>query len=201
MSAEDFPFWSGRRRRSPFRSWFFGDFDEMMKDMEELFSRQFDEFSKRVPEELTRERDLPGGGKVKEWGPFIYGYSMTIGPDGKPQIREFGNLRPASKPGIKGLDVKQEREPLVDVFDSGGEIRVVAELPGVEKPDINLSANTNSLTISVDTPNRKYYKEIDLPAEVNGKEAKSSYKNGILEVSLPKISGKKGPKGEPIKIE
>lgn len=201
MSEEDFPFWSGRRRRSPFRSWFFGDFDEMMKDMEELFSRQFEEFSKRVPEELIRERDLPGGGKVKQWGPFIYGYSMTVGPDGKPQIREFGNLRPGSKPGIKGLDVKQEREPLIDVLDSGGEVRVVAELPGVEKHDINLSANTNSLTISVDTPNRKYYKEIDLPAEVNGKEAKSSYKNGILEVSLPKISGKKGPKGEPIKIE
>ena len=201
MTSEDFPFWFGKRRRSPFNSWFSGDFDEMMKEMEEMFSRELEEFSKRVPEELVRERDLPGGGKVKEWGPFIYGYSMTIGPDGKPQIREFGNIKPASRLGMKGLDVKEEREPLVDVFDSDGEIRVVAELPGVEKDDIKLTGTANSLTISVDTPNRKYYREVDLPAEVNSEEAKSSYKNGILEVSLPKTGVKKEPKGEPIRIE
>ena len=201
MTSEDFPFWFGNRRRSPFKSWFSGDFDEMMKEMEEMFSREFEEFSKRVPEELVRERDLPGGGKVKEWGPFIYGYSLTIGPDGKPQIREFGSIKPSSRLGMKRLDVKEEREPLVDVLDSDEEIRVVAELPGVEKDDIKLTGTANSLTISVDTPNRKYYREVDLPAEVNSKEAKSSYKNGILEVSLAKISVKKGPKGEPIRIE
>jgi hypothetical protein len=29
-------------------------------------------------------------------GPFVYGYSMTIGPDGKPRVREFGNVRGSS---------------------------------------------------------------------------------------------------------
>jgi HSP20 family protein len=33
---------------------------------------------------LIREYTTPGGGKVREVGPMIYGYSMTVGPDGKP---------------------------------------------------------------------------------------------------------------------
>lgn len=32
----------------------------------------------------------------EEMGPFVYGYSMTIGPDGKPKVREFGNIRSPS---------------------------------------------------------------------------------------------------------
>ena len=39
---------------------------------------------------------LKEGGKVREVGPIVYGYSMTIGPDGKPRIREFGNVKPTS---------------------------------------------------------------------------------------------------------
>jgi HSP20 family protein len=34
------------------------------------------------------------GGKVTEYGPFVYGYSMTICPDGKPKVREFENVKP-----------------------------------------------------------------------------------------------------------
>jgi HSP20 family protein len=153
----------------------------------------------------VRERKLPDGSTQKEWGPFVYGYSMTIGPDGKPQIREFGNVKPSLKPEPFGarrpsLNVKEEREPLVDVISANNEIKVVAELPGVEKEDIKLHGTEKSLMISVETPKRKYYKEVDLPALVDPKTAKSVYKNGVLEVTLTKKEEKK-PKGEPIKIQ
>ncbi|MEM2367987.1 MAG: Hsp20/alpha crystallin family protein, partial [Candidatus Bathyarchaeia archaeon] len=95
----------------------------------------------------------------------------------------------------------EEREPLVDIVETDNEIHVVAELPGVEKEDIKLHGTEDTLTISVDTPQRKYYKELTLPAKVNVKEAKTQYKNGVLEVKLPKIKEEKKPKGEPIKIE
>jgi HSP20 family protein len=36
----------------------------------------------KVPKELIREYETPTGGKVREVGPLVYGYSMTIGPDG-----------------------------------------------------------------------------------------------------------------------
>ena len=77
---------------------------------------------------------------------------------------------------------------------------MVAELPGVEKTDIKLHGTEDSLEISVDTPQYKYYKEVKLPAKVKVKEAKSSYKNGVLEVILPRAEMKK-PKGEQIDIK
>ncbi|RLI45727.1 Hsp20/alpha crystallin family protein [Candidatus Bathyarchaeota archaeon] len=208
MSWEYFPEWFRKRmRRSPFfRSWFFGDIDEMIKDMEEMMDKEFKEFATRIPKDLVRERKLPDGSTVREWGPFVYGYSMTVGPDGKPKIREFGNVKPSLRPEPFGLarpylNVKEEREPLVDVMSTDGEIKVIAELPGVEKKDIKLHGTENTLTISVDTPKRKYHKEVQIPEPINPKAAKTSYKNGVLEVTLPKIKKEKKPKGEPIKIE
>lgn len=198
LSDEDEDRWS-RRRRWPFRSWFFGDIDDIFREMEEMMEKEFSEFSKRVPKDLTRKRVLPDGTEEEEWGPFVYGYSVTIGPDGKPQIREFGNVKPETRPGKPRIDIREEREPLVDVMSTNGEIKVIAELPGVEKEDIKLQGTEKTLTISVDTSQHKYYKEVELPSKVDPKQAKSSYKNGVLEVTLPKKKEEK-PKGEPIKL-
>ena len=77
----------------------------------------------------------------------------------------------------------EEREPLVDLFDEKGSLRVVAELPGTEKKNIKLKLEKNKLIIS--TKDKKYYKEIELPSKV--KLTKNfSYKNGVLEVNLKK---------------
>jgi HSP20 family protein len=207
MSGDDLPEWfKKRKRRSPFfGNWFFGDIEEMMREMEEMMEQNFEQFRTRIPEEMKRERKLPDGSIVPEWGPFVYGYSMTIGPDGKPKIREFGNVKPSNDAETCGLnkpclDVKQEREPLVDIVDTEKEIKVIAELPGVAKEEIKLSGTPEKLTISVDTPQRKYYKQIDIPSKIDPKKAKTSYKNGVLEVTLPKIEEEQA-NGEPIKIE
>jgi HSP20 family protein len=73
-------------------------------------------------------------------------------------------------------------------------------VPGVTKEDITLNATEDRLTISVDTPKRKYYKEVALPEKVDPKTAKASYKNGVLEVTLDKLE-RKPPTGERIKID
>jgi HSP20 family protein len=198
MSNDNSPDWLRKRtRRFPhFGTLPFGDIDEVFKDMEKMMEDEWKEFTTNLPKEYVRERKLPGGRKVREWGPFVYGYSITVGPDGKPVVREFGNVQP----GRLGPEVKEEREPLVDVLSTNGEVKVVVELPGVEKKDIKLHGTEETLTISVDTEGRKYFKEIKLPAEVQPKEAKSVYKNGVLEVTLPKTAEKKKPKGEALKI-
>jgi len=177
----------------------------MIRDMEEMMEKEFRAFSTRVPKELVRERKLPDGSTIREWGPFVYGYSMTIGPDGKPKIREFGNVERKPRAASFGIlrpsiDVKKQREPLVDVIDTDGEVKVVAELPGVEKENIKLYGTGDLLTISVDTLQRKYFKDVEMPAKVNVKEAKTSYKNGVLEATLPKIEEEKKPKGERIEV-
>jgi len=193
---EDYPEWFKRRRKPPYKDLFFGDIDRMLREMEKMMEEEFKNFTEKVPKDYVKERKLPDGRTVKEWGPFVYGYSMKIGPDGKPEIREFGNI----KKSLKGPKVKEEREPLVDIVETDGEIRVVAELPGVEKSDIKLHGTEDSLTISVNTPQSKYYKEVTLPTKVKVKEGKSSYKNGVLEVVFPKAEAPKKPKGEPIDI-
>ena len=194
--SDDYRDWFKKRRRYPFfRSWFFEDVDRMFREMEKMMEQEFKMFTSRVPKDYVRERKRPDGTTVREWGPFVYGYSVKIGPDGKPEIREFGNV----KPSRSGPRVREEREPLVDIIETDGEVHIVAELPGVEKNDVKLRGTENTLTISVDTPQRKYYKEVRLAVKVSVKDAKTHYKNGVLEVTLPKTTEEK--KSETINID
>jgi HSP20 family protein len=163
--------------------------------IEEMMRREFDEAVKRAPNELVRKRTLPDGSKIQEWGPFVYGYSVKIGPDGKPKIREFGNIKPETRLGKPKIDIKEKREPLVDLIKTKDEVKVLAELPGVEKRDVKLHGTEDTLTISVDTIQRKYHKEVELTTKVDPKKTKASYKNGVLEVIMKK---KNKSKGEPI---
>ncbi len=193
---DDYPEWFKKRRNSS-KDPFFGEIDDMFREMEKMMDEELKNFTEKVPKEYVKERKLPDGSTVKELGPFVYGYSMKIGPDGKPEIQEFGNL----KKGIKGPpQVKEEREPLVDIMETNDDVHVVVELPGVEKTDIKLHGTEDELTISVDIPHYKYFKEVALPVKVKVKEAISTYKNGVLEVVLPKAEVLDKPKGEPIDI-
>ena len=94
------------------------------------------------------------------------------------------------------------REPIVDVMESDKGISVTAELPGVTKEDIELSLENDNqiLVIKVDTPERKYYKEVELPAKVKADKVKATYKNGILDVMFERETPRK-KKGKRIKIE
>jgi len=181
------------RRRKRLMGPFFSDFDKLFSEMEKEMEEAFKELQERTPEDLVREKRLPDGSKVREFGPFVYGYSMTIGPDGKPVIREFGNIKPELEEGMKpSIELRDKREPIVDIFETDREIKAIVELPGVEKNDIKVFATEKKLTISVDRAERKYYKELDLPQEVDYNSAKTNYNNGVLEVVLKKKERKVG---------
>ena len=106
--------------------------------------------------------------------------------NGKPQIREFGNIRHTARMGTPRLLIKDKREPLVDVFDFDNEVIVVIELPGVKKEDIKLKCTEDCLIISVNTQKRKYFKKLELHKRVDPKSAKSTFNNGVLEVTIQK---------------
>ena len=202
MSSDEFlPEWfrSRRGRQSPF-----GWMDRWFSDVDEMFGNMFQDMLKGMPKDMMTERKLPDGSTVKQYGPFVYGYSMSIGPDGKPNVQEFGNVKPSRRPGAFGiqqpaLEPKETREPLVDVINEQAQVRVVAELPGVEKSDIKTSINEDQLTIKVDSPTQKYYKEVKLPTGVDPDSSKASYNNGVLEITLRKMQPR--PKGKEIKID
>ncbi|MDA4124365.1 MAG: Hsp20/alpha crystallin family protein [Thaumarchaeota archaeon] len=187
--------WPTKRGKGyPFGPWAFPDIDEMIKEMEKSFSAQFKELEKELPKNLVRETKSADGSVRKEIGPIVYGYSVTIGSDGKPVVREFGNVRKGE--GKPWKEVQDRREPLVDVISSDKNVRVIAEMPGVSKEDIELTVSEKSLVISVDKEGRRYYKELELPGVVNPKDAKSSYNNGVLEVTIPL----KSPGGSGVKL-
>ncbi len=186
-----------KRRMRPFLGPWYSEMEEMMKEFEKMFEQNMKELEEHVPKELVRERKLPDGTIRREWGPFVYGYSVTVGPDGKPVIREFGNVKPSLAGGK--LALSEEREPFVDVITSDQEIRVIVELPGVKKDEIKVSATENTVSIRTETPERKYSKEVDLPEDIEPSTARSTYNNGMLEITF-KRKGKK-QSGVSIKVE
>ncbi|MDW0163967.1 MAG: archaeal heat shock protein Hsp20 [Nitrososphaeraceae archaeon] len=178
--SSPFDEWFGRRRSN---SWF-PDVDSMMKEMEKLMQEAVKNMDQNVPKNLIRERKLDDGSVVREMGPIVYGYSFKIGEDGKPIVRKFGNLNtfPSSLTGR--FSVSDQREPVVDIIKDVDKLKIIAELPGVTKGDLRITANETSLTIESLSGERRYNKKIELPNEIEPSSGKSSYKNGILEVTF-----------------
>jgi HSP20 family protein len=187
----------------PFRA-----FEEMQEEMGRMFN-QFKEMHTNAPKDLIREYQTPEGGKVREVGPIVYGYTMTVGPDGKPKVREFGNVKSvggwAGKTKVGETagakqQITSEREPLVDVNTTDNEVKVVLEMPGVKKEDIKINAFDGSVEVIANNPQRKYLKTVELPQDADIETVKSTYNNGILEITFNKRENTK-PKGKEIKIE
>jgi HSP20 family protein len=155
------------RRRNPFDM--FGDFDEIFEEM-------LREFESLGPEEHMG-------------GPFFYGFSINQRPGEEPEVREFGNIRPEG-----GKIEIGERKPLVDVFDSEKTVQIVAEMPGIEKEDVELSVEGRDLEIRAARGDRRYHEFVELPADVEVDTAKASYKNGVLDISLNKVQKPKRKK-------
>ena len=136
----------------------------MRREMERQFEEQFKDIENIAPKDLVREYQTPEGGKVREVGPIVYGYSMTIGPDGKPNVREFGNVRSSSSPLRGGGGgsfstplISSERQPLADVITTDTEVKVVLEMPGANKENIKVNAYDNSLEVTTTDTERKYH--------------------------------------------
>jgi HSP20 family protein len=132
---------------------------------------------------------------------------MTIGPDGKPHVKEFGNVKTGKNIagqylGIQKPQISSEREPLSDVTTTDKEVKVVLEMPGIKKEDIKINAYEQKVEIkTADSSARKYHKVLNLPKSADIETARSTYNNGILEVTFDKKKEEQKPKGKEIKIE
>ena len=99
------------------------------------------------------------------------------------QLGVAGTIGKATK---SSQQISAEREPLVDVNTTNKEVKVVLEIPGVKKEDIKISVFDEAVEVTANNPQRKYHKTIDLPKEANPETAKSTYQNGILEITFSK---------------
>lgn len=164
--SDDFDIWFNRRKKY---------FEDFFKAIDKIFDETYNQHE---PDDTDEDLKNP-----PEIGLLFYGYSITIGPDGNPVIKEFGNLN--SRRRISGI---KERESIVDVFERDDDVRVIAEVPGFSEEDIKLELNGRILSIKVKVGDEeKYFKSIQLPSKVDPRTLKSSYKNGILEISIKKM--------------
>lgn len=143
-------------------------------DLMDELDRFIEELEKDVEKTV---RGLYESGEKFFSKPMVYGFSMKIGPDGEPVLRTFGDRRMLEE----GF-----REPVHDQFvDEGrGELKLFAELPGVEKEDIQLQSTETRAVISAVRGDRKYRSEIELRAPVDPSTATAVYKNGVLEATF-----------------
>lgn len=106
--------------------------------------------------------------------------------------------------------------PSVNVSETDHEVKVTAELPGLEEKDIEVTLDDNAVTIKgekneehEDKTEHSYHMErsygafhriIPLPTQVHGDQARASFKKGVLAITLPKVASAKAA-GRKIQIK
>ncbi len=163
-----------------------------------FFDDEFDRIFKRLSSSFANLDDLldeaRNAGSIS--GPYYYGYTITVGPDGKPVVREYGNVKPGLLPN------SDTRDPVVDTVLAEKEktLKLIAEMPGVDKSNINVVIEKNVVKIDAEQGKKKYNSQVPLQTKVDENSVKASYKNGILEVTL-KVLEEEKPKSKKVEVE
>lgn len=138
---------------------------------------------------------------VARWKPFMDLASWERGMDRMMDDFFARRMRPwwpeSLRPGAGEASL-----PAVDVYEERDDIVVKAELPGMDKNDIEVNITDSELTLKGEKKKEEkieakdYYscersygaflRSVELPAEVQADKVKASFKDGILEVRLPK---------------
>ena len=173
-----------KRRRDDFP--FGGDFNDFFKYIQKMLENFLDS-------DLSAEFDKMFRGEGTN--PFVWGFSFKRDAEGRPKIERFGTFSPEKIEPDMETGV---REPLIDVLDEPDVIRVIAELPGVEKDQIDLRTTETKMVLKAQGDrNRKYHKKINFNESIIPESAKAKFKNGVLEVVFkkknPQSTGKKIP--------
>ncbi len=119
----------------------------------------------------------------------------------------FSDWKPFDFEGFGKLNA---RMPLVNVKDKENKVVVEAEMPGVNKKDIKVNVDEHFLSISAkeskrtekkskgtyysEASSQNFFRRLPLPKEVLPKKAKYEYRNGVLEIEIPKANAGKGKK-------
>ena len=163
-----------------------------------IFDEEFNRIFKKMSNSFFNIDDIFEEFKTKgsSQGPYYYGYTMTVGPDGKPIVKEYGNAKPEL------VSAPNTREPIVDTIIDEKEklVKLVAEMPGVDKSDLKVVVQDKSVNLSAEHGEKKYQVNVPIQYKVKESSAKASYKNGILELIF-KLAEDEKPKSTTVEVE
>jgi HSP20 family protein len=130
-----------------------------------------------------RESGQIGGPEGKVRGVYGFTVKVGLGEEGL-KVEPFGNVRKDARTGAPV--VSEVREPLVDIYDEEGYVLVLAEMPGVGEDDVKLDLKDDILSIKAEHGDKKYSKEVLLPASLSAEKMAYVCRNGMLEVKFTK---------------
>jgi len=147
---------------------------------------------------------------LARWDPF--GGLSRMRDEIDRMFEDFFTERPSLARVGPGL-----RIPSVDIEEKDDTVVVRAELPGVKKEDLEIEVTPDTLSLKAETREEKEEREkrfyrrerswgmfqrtIPLPVEINKEEAKASFKDGLLEITLPKAAPEEKPESVKVKPE
>jgi len=115
--------------------------------------------------------------------------------------RPFSLIGPSWWPGLR-IPALEEISTTVDIYEEGGDVVIKAELPGMKKEDIDVNISGDTVTISGEkkkeekVEKKNYYsmersygsftRTFRMPSEAHTDKAKANFKDGVLEVRVPK---------------
>ena len=152
---------------------FWEEDDPIFKMMREMIKRM---------EKIFRDLDLSEE-NIFSGKPNIRGFSITIGPDGVPKIREFG---PTTDKFESLKEEKQEIKP--DIIEKDDETIIILDLPGIDEKSLQVKLENNKLLVKAEGV-KKIYEYIALPSNVKGTVDKYIYNNGVLTIHIKKKKG------------
>jgi len=183
------------RKKDEEDAWFdeFRNFRRFFREYDRLFEKLFEEFEGSLP--VLRPQELmslekPLEKEIEKANMKGFFRVQPIKGEGVTGYIAYGELSSIQTPTrtptrAENLQIVKENEPLVDVLEEKDAVKVVAEIHGVSVNDIALNMRDNHLEIKA---GEKFSKKIEIPKKVDFARALISYKNGILQLRLPKIS-------------
>ena len=197
----------------------FREFESIQEEISKMLN-QFYIPTPNLTKETQGDYHIPTSDRLQRDGPTGYGYALTVGPDGRPQVMEFGNAVSFADEGLHKENARvasifgeywsesgpaapktpTETEPVADIHSTDREVKVVMEMPGVKEEDIAINAYDGKLEVLTNASHRNYRKLIELPQEADTETARFAHNNGVLEVTFKKKRTAK-PKGKEITIE
>jgi HSP20 family protein len=134
---------------------------------------------------------------ILRWDPFEELNAMQQAMD--KLMQEFGRPAPRRATGMAQPVVWQ---PAVEMYETDSEVVARAELPGIDPKEVDVTVTEGALVIKAEAKAEQeergrnylrrelrygaFLRSVPLPAEVKGDEAKATYKNGVLEIRVPK---------------
>ncbi|MBI3858900.1 MAG: Hsp20/alpha crystallin family protein [Thaumarchaeota archaeon] len=144
-----------------------------LRDMLDELDRYFEEFEKDIQDSVRNSITAARS----QADPFVAGFSFRMSPEGRPTMQFFGD-NPSHRDGYRS----PMSEQIVD--EKAGILRLVFDMPGVEKEDIDIESTEDRVVVKAEKTNRKYKVEVDLKSKVDPDSGKAEYKNGVLEISF-----------------